>query len=117
MSIKPRVANETTEETEIRVWFSTQAQDPKFIREIQLMAQDLLAIKRMIGARAATEEDDVVLKLGSSIHRIPKTRWSYFAKRGYIAQSVRPSLSPHGEKMLKVYAYLIHEASTQIASF
>jgi len=117
MSIKPRVANETAEEKEIRVWFSTKAKDPKFLREIQLIAQDLLAIKRMVGADAATDDDDIVLKSGSSIHRIPKTRWSWFAKRGYLAQSAKPSLSPNGEKILKVYAYLIHEANTQTTSF
>lgn len=115
--IKPRTANESEEEREIRVWFNSRARDPDFLREMAAIAQDLLAIKRMAGATASTTDEDVILKLGVSTHRIPKKRWSHFAKRGYVAQTARPTLSPSGERMLKMYAYLLHESRTSLTSF
>lgn len=117
MDIKPRVENESAAEKEIRVWFSSRARDPDFLREMAAVAQDMLMIKRMAGATAKTDRDSVIFALHGSTRRIAKSRWSYFVKRGYVSQTVRPTLSPNGERMLKLYAYLLHESNISVTSF
>lgn len=112
MAINPMSADETAEEREVRVWFSSRARDPEFLKQMAALANDLLKVKKALasGAKARAEKDKIVLWNRSEKTEISKERWKYFAERGYVSRTDPPKISPGGQRMLKLYAYLINEA-------
>lgn len=112
MTIDPMSTDETKEEREIRVWFSSRARDPDFLKEMAALANDLLRVRKALagGAKARADKQSVILWNGRDKTVISRERWTYFADRGYVTRTDPPQVSPGGARMLKLYAYLINQA-------
>ena len=112
MPINPMSPDETADEREVRVWFSSRAQEPEFLKQMAALANDLLKVRKALdsGAKVKQIGDDVVLWNRDEKTTVSAKRWAYFRDRGYISQTTPPRMSPGGNRMLKLYAYLIKQA-------